>query len=87
MQLSLFGFDSLCYVPECAGDCVGTYKKCAGNIADGAQPCCKASDHCLMKSSYYSQCRPRQTPVPEDWDGSVVECGGFTPEGMSINTL
>ena len=60
----------------CSGECVGTYKKCAGKGIEAQVPCCDATDQCVLKNSYYSQCRPKSKGIPSHWTNGVVleEC-------------
>eukprot|EP00892_Ulva_mutabilis_P006142 jgi/Ulvmu1/38/UM001_0040.1 len=62
---------------ECHGACVATWKKCAGEgiPAGTIRPCCDPEDHCVEKTSKYSQCRPVSRDIPSSWpSGKVLNC-------------
>eukprot|EP00892_Ulva_mutabilis_P006253 jgi/Ulvmu1/39/UM001_0042.1 len=65
------------YTLKCQGNCVDTWKKCAGEgVPDGTiRRCCSDKDHCVEKSSKYGQCRPIDQDIPSNWpSGRVLTC-------------
>lgn len=67
----------------CSGECVGTYDKCAGKNIDTQLPCCNEEDQCVMKNSFYSQCRPEAKGIPMRWSNGIVlaDCTTTTTTG------
>lgn len=54
--------------------CTATYQQCGG-VCDSVgctSKCCSASDHCIMESTFYAQCLPKNRAIPSDWIGTVI---------------
>lgn len=81
LQKDLLTPQFTCAALPCDGDmCEPTWSKCAGSAFDKVSPCC-GGDVCVMKSIYYSQCRPAGMDVPAGWVGNTMECGAASYGG------
>jgi len=66
-------------VHTCKGACVRTWDKCAGKgiPSHEIRRCCRSTDHCVKKHSFYSQCRPKSRQIPPSWpSGAILTCKG-----------
>jgi hypothetical protein len=65
----------------CTKSCSMDWNKCGGYIkTDDASMrmdarCCDPESHCVQEADGYAECRPKTRPVPDAWEGIILECG------------